>query len=118
VPNSRRKICSCKQLAVHQERRLKPRLADDATRIVLAGLSRLLEWRQLLVIVKPETLTRWHRKGFRLFWRWKSRAPGRPAIPADVQRLIATIAAANRTWGEKRIANESTLITDPCLLGA
>jgi hypothetical protein len=66
----------------------------------------LLEWRQLLVIVKPETLIRWHRKGFRLFWRWKSRAPGRPAIPANVQRLIATIAAANRTWGEERIANE------------
>src|SRR6185295_18135497 len=45
-------------------------------------------------------------KGFRLFWRWKSRAPGRAPIPADVQRLIATMAAANRTWGEERIANE------------
>jgi hypothetical protein len=56
--------------------------------------------------VKPETLIRWHRKGFRLFWRWKSRVPGRPAVPADVQRLIATMAAANRTWGEERIANE------------
>ena len=95
-----------KQLALYQERRVKPRRADDATRIILAGLSRLLEWRQLLVIVKPETLIRWHRKGFRLFWRWKSRAPGRPAIPANVQRLIATMAAANRTWGEERIAAE------------
>jgi transposase InsO family protein len=54
--------------------------------------------------VKPETLIRWHRKGFRLFWRWKSRAPGRPPIPADLQQLIATMAAANRTWGEERIA--------------
>jgi hypothetical protein len=45
-------------------------------------------WRQLPVIVTPETLIRWHRQGFRLFWRWKSRAPGRPRIPADVQRLI------------------------------
>jgi len=53
-----------------------------------------------------ETLIRWHRKGFRLFWRWKSGAPGRPAIPANVQRLIATMARANRTWGEERIANE------------
>jgi transposase InsO family protein len=69
-------------------------------------LSRWLEWRQLLVIVKPDTLIRWQRKGFRLFWRWKSRTPGRPAIPVDVQRLIATMAAWNRTWGEERIANE------------
>ena len=54
-----------KQLALYQERRLKPRRADDATRIVLAGLSRFLAWRQLLLIVKPETLIRWHRQQFR-----------------------------------------------------
>jgi hypothetical protein len=76
-----------KQLALFQERRPKPRRADDATRFP-RGLSRLLAWRQLLVIVTPEALIRWHRQGFRLFWRWKSRAPGRPRIPADVQRLI------------------------------
>ena len=92
-----------KQLALYQERRAKPRRADDATRIVLAGLSRFREWRQLLVIVKPETLIRWHRKGFRLFWRWQSRAAGRPRIPADVQRLIATMAASNRTWGRNAL---------------
>ena len=60
----------------------------------------------MLIIVKPETLIRWHRKGFRLFWRWTSRAPGHPAIPLDVHRLIATMADSNRTWGEERIANE------------
>jgi putative transposase len=47
-----------KQLALYHERRVKPRRADDATRLVLAGLSRFLQWRQLLVIVKPETLVR------------------------------------------------------------
>jgi putative transposase len=47
-----------KQLALYQERQVKPRRADDATRIILAGLSRFLEWRHLLVIVKPETLIR------------------------------------------------------------
>src|SRR5215475_2539037 len=93
-----------KQLALYQERKVKPRRADDVTRIALAGLSRFLAWRELLVMVKPETLIRWHRTGFRLFWRWRSRARGRPAIPANVQRLIATMAAANRTWGEERIA--------------
>ena len=57
-------------------------------------------------MVQPETLIRWHRQGFRLLWRWKSRAPGRPPIPTDLQHLIATMATANRTWGEERIAAE------------
>src|SRR4051794_22151010 len=98
-----------KQLALYQERKVKPRRADDATRIILAGLSHFLAWRQLLLIVKPQTLIRWHRQGFRLFWRWKSRTPGRSSISRDVQRLIATMAVANRTWGEERIANELLL---------
>src|SRR5262245_35164533 len=80
-----------KQLALYVERQAKPRRADDATRITLVALSRFLEWRQLLTVVKPETLIRWHRKGFRLFWRWKSRAPGGPPIPADLRQLIETM---------------------------
>jgi hypothetical protein len=95
-----------KQLALYLERQVKPRRADDATRIALLGLSRFLEWRHLLTVVKPETLIRWHRKGFRLWWHWKSRSPGRPPIPVDLQQLIATMAAANRTWGEERITAE------------
>ena len=59
--------------------------------------------------MKPETLIRWHRKGFRLFWRWKSRACGRPPLPVDVQHLIAAMARANATWGEERIAAELQL---------
>ena len=95
-----------KQLALYLERQVKPRRADDATRMALVALSRFVDWRRLLTIVKPDTLLRWHRKGFRLFWRWKSRRPGRPAIPAELRALIATMAAANRTWGEERIAAE------------
>src|SRR5262245_38821007 len=94
-----------KQLALYLERQVKPRRADDATRITLVALSRLLDWRQLLVVVKPTTLIRWHRKGLRLFWRWKS-TPGRPRLPADLRQLIAQMAAANLTWGEERIAAE------------
>ena len=52
-----------KQLALYLERRVKPRRASDATRIILVGLSRFLEWRHLLTVVKAETLIRWHRKG-------------------------------------------------------
>lgn len=95
-----------KQVALYLERQVKPRRANDATRITMVALSRMVDWRRLLTVVKPETLLRWHRRGFRLWWRWKSRAPGRPRIPADVQQLIATMATANRTWGEERIAAE------------
>src|SRR4029453_13017420 len=62
----------------------------------------------MLTVVKPDTLIRWHRQGWRLFWRWKSR-PGRPPIPRDLQRLIVRRAQANPTWGEERIANELRL---------
>ena len=53
--------------------------------------------------------TRWHRKGFRLFWRWKSRPLGRPRLPKDLQALIRQMAAENLTWGQERIANELKL---------
>jgi transposase InsO family protein len=95
-----------KQLALYMERQVKPRRADDATRITLVAMSRLIDWRRVLVVVKPDTLIRWHRKGFQLLWRWKSRPRGRPRLPADLRRLIAEMASANRTWGEKRIASE------------
>src|SRR5262245_8214970 len=95
-----------KQLALYVERQAKPRRADNATRISLVVLSRLLEWRQILVVVKPATLLRWHRKGFRLFWRWTSKTPGRPRIPEDLRHLIAQMSTANLTWDEERIAAE------------
>jgi putative transposase len=95
-----------KQLALYRERQVKPRRADDATRITLVVLAQLIDWRAVLTIVKPDTLIRWHRRGFRLFWRWRSRARGRPPLPVDLQRLIAAMARANVTWGEERIAAE------------
>ena len=52
-----------KQLALYQERRIKPRRMDPATRVVLVLLSRLLDWRGLLAVVQPDTLIRWHRSG-------------------------------------------------------
>src|SRR6478672_7446567 len=54
-----------KQLALFQERKVKPRRADDSTRWMMATLSRIFKWRDALVNVKPDTLLRWHRKGFR-----------------------------------------------------
>tara|TARA_Y100000991_G_scaffold195954_1_gene165565 strand:- start:120 stop:569 length:450 start_codon:yes stop_codon:yes gene_type:complete len=94
-----------KQLALYQEREIKPRRADDATRVAIVWLSRAFNWREALVVVRPATLIRWHREGFRLFWKLKSR-PGRPALPCTVRRLIRQMASENPTWGEERIANE------------
>lgn len=98
-----------KQLALYVERLVKPRRADDATRIVLVALSRLIEWRRILTVVKPDTLIRWHRRGFRLFWKWKSRPRGRPRVPVNLQKLIVEIAMDNPSWGEERIADELLL---------
>ena len=98
-----------KQLALYVERKQKPRRATDAIRFTMAKLSRFFEWRDALVSVKPDTLIRWHRKGFRLFWKWKSRSSGRPRVPVAVRKLIAEMAADNCTWGEERIANELLL---------
>jgi transposase InsO family protein len=98
-----------KQLACYLERETRPRRSDNASRIALVLLSRLIDWRGLLTIVRPDTFVRWHRELFRLFWRAKSRRRGRPRVPADLQRLIMDMAAANRTWGEERIAAELRL---------
>jgi transposase InsO family protein len=97
-----------KQLAFYQEHDIAPRRLTDAARICLVVWSRLFKWREALVIVKPETFIGWHRKGFRLFWKWKSQA-GRPRLPRNIRHLIAEMAAENPTWGEERIANELAL---------
>jgi transposase InsO family protein len=60
-----------------------------------------------LTIVQPETVVRWHRTGFRLYWRWKSRARGgRPKVPVEIRRLIREMSLANRLWGAPRIHGE------------
>jgi len=97
-----------KQLAFYQERKVKPRRADNPTRLTLVLLSRWFNWRDALIVVRPRTLIAWHRKGFRLFWRWKSEAGRRP-IPVELQRLIQRMARENASWGEERIANELLL---------
>src|SRR5919106_2859434 len=77
-----------KQLALFQERKVKPRRADDSTRWMMAALSQMFEWRNALWNVKPDTLIGWHRKGFRLFWRWRSKPTGRPRLPKDLRQSI------------------------------
>jgi hypothetical protein len=89
-----------KQLALYQERQVRLRRATDATRLTMVLAARLFDWKEALVSVPPETFTGWHRRGFRLLWRWKSRSIGRPRIPKDLRQLIRAMARDNPTWGQ------------------
>ena len=66
------------------------------------------DWRKALFIVQPDTVFKWHRQGFRLYWRWLSRPrrPGRPKIPLEVRNLIREMSLANPLWGAPRIHGE------------
>jgi len=86
-----------KQLAFYQEHQIKPRRLTEEARVSLAFWSQWFNWRESLVIVKPETLIRWHGKGFQLFWRRKSRM-GRPGLRADIRQLIVRMVKENPTW--------------------
>jgi putative transposase len=68
-------------------------------------------WREVLITVKPETVIKWHRLGFRLYWRWKSKAPvGRPKIDKEIRELIKRISLENPLWGTPRIQSELRLL--------
>jgi putative transposase len=97
-----------KQLAFYREHKVRPRRITDVARLSLVLLSRLFDWKKALLIVKPDTLIGWHRKGFKLFWRWKS-CSGRPALPLEIRELIARMARENPTWGQARVAAELSL---------
>jgi len=95
------------QLAVWKARQPRPRLTE-MDRIFWVVLSRLWKnWRSSLRVVRPETVVRWHRQGFRRYWAWKSgRRPGRPLISRDLRDLIRRMSHANPLWGAPRIHGE------------
>jgi transposase InsO family protein len=96
------------QLSCFIHRGSRPRLRP-VDRIFWALLSRFWDgWRESLAVVKPATVLAWHRKGFKLFWRWKSRkrSLGRPRISAEVRMLIVEMAEMNVGWGAPRIHGE------------
>src|SRR5260370_5823896 len=76
--------------------------------MIFVGLYRLFpRICDALAIVKPDTLVRWHRAGFRSYWRWKSRRRGgRPIVPAKIRGLIREMSIANPLWGAPRIHAE------------
>jgi putative transposase len=94
------------QLDVLQRNAKKPRLKGQ-DRALWVVLSRLWpDWRDSLTVVQPKTVVAWHRRGWRLYWRWKCRGRGRPAVPSEVRQLIRRISRENPLWGAPRVHGE------------
>ncbi len=88
-----------------RRRRVRLRLRDKLLWVLIRRLRR--DWQRHLVVVTPATVIRWHRAGWRLYWRWRSRAAGgRPRLRAEVRRLIARMSQENPLWGAERIRGE------------
>src|SRR3974390_426703 len=81
---------------------------NSIDRLILGGACRLFPIvNNALAIVRPDTVIRWHRAGFRSYWRWKSRRrPGRPTAPLEIRRLIRELSTANPLRGAPRIHGE------------
>jgi transposase InsO family protein len=95
------------QLAILKQESKRPKL-NKADRAFWVALSRLWpDWQSALILVKPETVIGWHRKGFKLYWSLKSRnRSGRPPIDVEIRALIRRMARENPTWGAPRIHGE------------
>src|SRR5256885_2025868 len=96
------------QLALLRRRSKRPRFGP-LDRLFWIWLSqRWARWRETLNVVRPKTVIRWHRQGFRAFWNWKSRRgrTGRPTVASELANLIRTMALANPLWGAPRIHGE------------
>ena len=95
------------QLNILKRKTKKPKLLNS-DRILISIISRYLKnWEKSIVIVKPQSVIIWHRRGFKLFWKWKSRKKlGRPGINPEIRKLIRDISLANRLWGAPRIHGE------------
>ena len=86
-------------------RRQRLRSRDRLLWVVMRALRR--DWRQHLVLVQPDTVVRWQRQAWKLFWRWRSRGRlGRPRLSTEVRDLIARMARENPRWGSERIRGE------------
>jgi putative transposase len=100
------------QLAILNRTAKRPSLRFQ-DRLFWIALARFWQdWRSALHIVKPETVIKWHRQGFRLYWHWtsKARRPGRPRIDAEIRDLIRRLSQENPLWGTPRIQAELHLL--------
>ena len=102
-------VCLRQQLGVLQRRHRQSRLRNGDRQFWICASRWFAGWRNSLLIVKPETVLRWHRRGCRAYWSWRSnrgRRRGRRPISQELQALIRRMTAENRLWGQKRIQAE------------
>jgi putative transposase len=100
---------------IHQRKDPRPRLTP-AFRMLWVLLSKMVDsWEDLAHVMQPATVKKWHTRGYKLFWRWKSR-PGRPAISREMQGLIRRLSRENRLWSAERIRDTLLLLgyNPPC----
>ena len=98
------------QLAVQQRSMTRPKI-KNTDRIFWVWLTKIWDdWKSALIIVKPETVVGWHRKGFKLYWKWKSRRVGRPTIDWELIKLIRNLQKENPTWTAQRIQGELAML--------
>jgi putative transposase len=97
-----------RQQLIILRRQVKRPAYSKADRMLLVLLAKMVRtWKQVLFIVQPETLLRWHRQGFKLYWRYTSRAASvKPKISAETVALLQEMASTNRLWGAERIRGE------------
>jgi transposase InsO family protein len=94
------------QLAVQQRSIKRPKF-KNTDRFFWVCLSRIWnDWRSSLIIIKPPTVIAWHKKSFKLYWKWKSRRVGRPTIDWELIKLIRELQRENTTWSAQRIQGE------------
>jgi len=101
------------QLAALKRRRPRPRLTVFDKLFWVFARKYWSGWKQALIVVNPETVVRWHRLGFALYWRVVSKAPrvvGRKRISKEVRDLIFRMAAGNPTWGAPHIHGELLML--------
>ena len=111
-------LCLRQQLIVFKRRQVRPSIRDADRRFWVLACRWFSQWRTSLIVVKPETALRWHRKGWRAYWRWKSTRlgrVGRKRVTPEVRALIRRMARENPLWGQRRIQAElARLEIDVC----
>ena len=101
-------VCLRQQMAVLSRMQSRPLLRDKDRRFWILMSRWFPKWEDCLLIVQPETVLKWHERGWRTYWRWKSKRgqPGRKRIPLELRQLIRRLAAENPLWGQVRIMAE------------
>ncbi len=102
-------LCLRQQLVVLKRRQPRPRLRDADRRFWILAYRGFTDWQGALILVQPDTVLGWHRKGWKAYWRWRSRrsaGSGRRRIAPELRALIRRMARENALWGQRRIQAE------------